>query len=72
MAQLVYIKKQGVTPITKEEREREKEIKRLIYEKTLIIKEAKKELRALKGELLMLGNNKEVKNENIKRIRKKK
>ena len=61
-----------MTPITKEEREREKEIKRLIYEKTLIIKEAKKELRALKGELLMLGNNKEVKNENIKRIRKKK
>lgn len=61
-----------MTPITKEEREREKEIKRLIYEKTLIIKEAKKELRALKGELLMLGNSKEVKNENIKRIRKKK
>lgn len=55
----------------KSERDREKEIKRLIYEKTLIIKEAKKELKALREELLVLGNNKEVKNENIKRIRKK-
>ena len=58
--------------MNKSERDREKEIKRLIYKKTLIIKEAKKELKALKGELLMLGNNKEVNNEEVKRIRKKK
>ena len=45
--------------MTREEQEREKELKRLIYIRNEIIKEAKKELRQYRGELNSLGNNKE-------------
>ena len=45
--------------MTREEQEREKELKRLIYIRNEIIKVAKKELRQYRGELNSLGNNKE-------------
>ena len=45
--------------MNKEEREREKEIKRLMYLKSQLIKETKKELVELREELNSLGNNKE-------------
>lgn len=48
--------------MTQEEREREKELKRLIYLRNEIIKEAKKELRQYRAELNSLGNNKEGRN----------
>lgn len=44
--------------MNKEERDREKELKRLIYLKSELIREAKKELRQYKQELLNLGDNK--------------
>lgn len=44
--------------MTQEEREREKELKRLIYLRNEIIKEAKKELKILRNELNSLGNTK--------------
>lgn len=40
-----------------EERRREKEIKRLMYLKSQLIKETKKELSELRDELNNLGNN---------------
>ena len=45
--------------MNKEEREREKEIKRLMYLKSQLIKQTKKELAELREELNSLGNNKE-------------
>lgn len=48
--------------MTPEEREREKELKRLIYLRNEVIKEAKKELRLYRMELQSLGNNKEGRN----------
>lgn len=44
--------------MNKEEREREKELKRLIYIRNEIIREAKKELKQYREELANLGNNK--------------
>ena len=44
--------------MTPEEQEREKELKRLIYLRNEIIKEAKKELKHYRNELNSLGNNK--------------
>lgn len=44
--------------MTPEEQEREKELKRLIYLRNEIIKEAKKELKQYRNELNSLGNNK--------------
>jgi hypothetical protein len=49
--------------VTREEQEREKELKRLIYIRNEIIKEAKKELRQYRDELNSLGNNKERRDE---------
>lgn len=48
--------------MTPEERDREKELKRLIYLRNEIIKEAKKELKQYRMELQSLGNNKEGRN----------
>lgn len=47
--------------MNKEEREREKEIKRLIYLKNQLIKETKKELVQYRNELKNLGNQKKLK-----------
>lgn len=47
--------------MNKEEREREKEIKRLIYLKNQLIKETKKELIQYRNELKSLGNQKKLK-----------
>lgn len=44
--------------MTPEEREREKELKRLIYLRNEVIREAKKELKQYRQELDSLGNNK--------------
>lgn len=44
--------------MTPEEREREKELKRLIYLRNEVIREAKKELKQYREELRSLGNNK--------------
>lgn len=44
--------------MTSEEREREKELKMLIYLRNEIIKQAKKELKEYRDELNSLGNNK--------------
>jgi len=52
--------------VTREEQEREKELKRLIYIRNEIIKEAKKELRQYRDELNSLGNNKERRGEDGK------
>lgn len=52
--------------MTREEQEREKELKRLIYLRNEIIKEAKKELRQYRDELNSLGNNKERRDDNGK------
>lgn len=60
--------------MNKEEREREKEIKRLMYLKSQLIKETKKELSQLREELNSLGNNKERREgyeETKKLVRKK-
>lgn len=48
------------------ERDREKELKRLIYLRNELIKEAKKELKQYRQELNSLGNNKERRGENEK------
>lgn len=42
-------------------KEREKEIKYLMYLKSQLIKETKKELKILKQELIVLSNNKTLK-----------
>lgn len=60
--------------MNKEEREREKEIKRLMYLKSQLISQTKKELSQLREELNSLGNNKERREgyeENKKLVRKK-
>lgn len=60
--------------MNKEEREREKEIKRLMYLKSQLIKQTKKELSLLREELNSLGNNKERREgyeEGPKMVRKK-
>ena len=44
--------------MNKEERDREKELKRLIYIKTELLKEIKKELMNYRRELYSLGDNK--------------
>lgn len=44
--------------MNKEERDREKEIRRLMYIKSELIKQTKKELVELRTELNSLGNNK--------------
>jgi len=44
--------------MNKQEREREKEIKKLIYLKSSLIKVTKKELKCLRQELDNLGDNK--------------
>lgn len=44
--------------MNKEERDREKELKRLIYIKTELLKEVKKELMNYRRELNFLGDNK--------------
>lgn len=44
--------------MNKEERDREKELKRLIYIKTELLKEVKKELMNYRRELNSLGDNK--------------
>ncbi len=44
--------------MNKEERDREKELKRLIYIKTELLKEIKKELMSYRRELNSLGDNK--------------
>ena len=53
------LSKEGLIDVTREEQEREKELKRLIYIRNEIIKVAKKELRQYRDELNSLGNNKE-------------
>lgn len=60
--------------MNKEEREREKEIKRLMYLKSQLISQTKKELSQLREELNSLGNNKERREgyeETKKLVRKK-
>lgn len=60
--------------MNKEEREREKEIKRLMYLKSQLITQTKKELSQLREELNSLGNNKERREgyeEGPKMVRKK-
>lgn len=60
--------------MNKEEREREKEIKRLMYLKSQLISQTKKELSQLRDELNSLGNNKERREgyeEGPKMVRKK-
>lgn len=52
--------------MNKEERDREKELKYLIYLKSELLKQTKKELQEYRKELLNLGNNKEL----IKRRKK--
>lgn len=44
--------------MNKEERDREKELKSLIYLKSELLKQTKKELQAYRKELEQLGNNK--------------
>lgn len=46
--------------MNKEERDREKELKYLIYLKSELLKQTKKELQEYQKELLNLGNNKEL------------
>lgn len=61
--------------MNKEEREREKEIKRLMYLKSQLITQTKKELSQLREELNSLGNNKERREgceETKKLVRRKK
>ena len=61
--------------MNKEEREREKEIKRLMYLKSQLIKQTKKELSRLRDELNSLGNYKERREgyeEGPKMVRRKK
>lgn len=61
--------------MNKEEREREKEIKYLMYLKSQLIKQTKKELVELREELNSLGNNKERREgyeEGPKMVRRKK
>lgn len=61
--------------MNKEEREREKEIKRLMYLKSQLITQTKKELSQLREELNSLGNNKERREgyeEGPKMVRRKK
>lgn len=61
--------------MNKEEREREKEIKRLMYLKSQLISQTKKELSLLREELNSLGNNKERREEyeeGPKMVRRKK
>lgn len=60
--------------MNKEEREREKEIKYLMYLKSQLIKQTKKELSQLREELNSLGNSKERREgyeETKKLVRKK-
>lgn len=60
--------------MNKEEREREKEIRYLMYLKSQLIKQTKKELSLLREELNSLGNNKERREgyeEGPKMVRKK-
>lgn len=60
--------------MNKEEREREKEIRYLMYLKSQLIKQNKKELSLLREELNSLGNNKERREgyeETKKLVRKK-
>lgn len=60
--------------MNKEEREREKEIKRLMYLKSQLITQTKKELSLLREELNSLGNYKERREgyeETKKLVRKK-
>ena len=47
--------------MNKKDREREKEIKRLMYVKSQLIKETKKELMQYRNELKNLGNQKKLK-----------
>jgi hypothetical protein len=61
--------------MNKEEREREKEIRYLMYLKSQLIKQTKKELSLLREELNSLGNNKERREgyeEGPKMVRRKK
>lgn len=61
--------------MNKEEREREKEIKYLMYLKSQLITQTKKELSQLREELNSLGNNKERREgyeEGPKMVRRKK
>lgn len=61
--------------MNKEERDREKEIKYLMYLKSQLIKQTKKELSLLREELNSLGNNKERREgyeEGPKMVRRKK
>jgi len=53
--------------MNKEERDREKELKYLIYLKSELLKQTKKELQSYRKELLELGDNKEL----VKRRRKR-
>lgn len=46
--------------MNKKDREREKEIKRLMYVKSQLIKEIKKELMQYRNELKNLGNQKKL------------
>ena len=46
--------------MNKKDREREKEIKRLMYVKSQLIKEIKKELMQYRNELKKLGNQKKL------------
>ena len=59
--------------MTQKEREREKELKRLIYMRNEIIRQAKKELRQYRDELNSLGNSKEGRNDEgcLKRKKRK-
>jgi hypothetical protein len=60
--------------MNKEEREREKEIRYLMYLKSQLISQTKKELSLLREELNSLGNNKERREgyeETKKLVRKK-
>lgn len=61
--------------MNKEEREREKEIKRLMYLKSQLITQTKKELSQLREEVNSLGNSKERREgyeEGPKMVRRKK
>lgn len=52
--------------MTQKERDREKELKHLIYLRNETIKQAKKELKQFREELNSLGNNKDRRNGNEK------
>lgn len=56
----MIIKENGVINMNKKDRDREKEIKRLMYVKSQLIKETKKELMQYRNELKNLGNQKKL------------